>query len=190
VRKTIVFVLAAMAAGCAIGPRYVPPHAAVPPAYKEQASLAADLLQPARPGDQASRAGWWRAFRDPQLDDLEARLITANPALAEAEARFRGARALVRQQRAEYFPIVTATTSITRTHPAASSRIDLSSGTVTDYALGADVSWEADFWGRIRQTVASGTASAQAAGGDLENARLSLGAELAADYFELRSADA
>jgi NodT family efflux transporter outer membrane factor (OMF) lipoprotein len=189
-RETIMAAVAALTVGCVVGPRYVSPQMAVPPAYKEQASAAAGLLQPAQPGDQQPRGVWWRAFRDPQLDDLERRLIAANPALAEAGARFREARALVRQQRAEYFPIVTATTSVNRTHPAAGSRVDSSSGAVTDYAVGADVSWEPDFWGRIRQTVASGTASAQAAAGDLENARLSLGAELAGDYFELRLADA
>ncbi len=57
-------------------------------------------------------------------------------------------------------------------------------------SLTGDVSWEPDFWGRVRQTVAAGVASAQAARGDLENARLSLTATLALDYFQLRSFDA
>ena len=131
-----------------------------------------------------------RNFGDARLDSLESDLIAANPALAEAEARFRQAQALVRQQRAQYFPTVTATASATRTHPPSGSRVDLASGTITDYSLGATSAWEADLWGRIRQTVASGTASAQAAAGDVESARLSLSAELASDYFQLRSADA
>src|SRR6476646_3952164 len=189
-RTIIICSLAALAAGCAVGPHYSPPQVSVPAAYREQDSAAAQLLQPAQPRDQMSRQGWWQVFGDQQLNDLETRLIVGNPALAEGEARFRQARALVGQERAEYFPTVTASASVARTHAAPGSRVDLSSGTATDYALRGDVSWEADLWGRIRQTVASGTASAQAAAGDLEGARLSLGAELAADYFELRSDDA
>ena len=108
-RKIIVFFVGALAAGCAVGPRYVPPQVAVPPAYKEQAANAAALLQPAQPRDQAPRDKWWQVFGDARLDSLESDLIAANPALAEAEARFRQAQALVRQQRAQYFPTVTAT---------------------------------------------------------------------------------
>ena len=189
-RKIIVVIATAVAAGCAVGPRYVPPQVMVPPAYKEQNSGAVAVLQPAQPLDQVSRDTWWQVFGDPALNDLEVRLRGGNPALAEAEARFRQARALVGQERAQYFPVVTAATSATRMHGASDSRAELSSGTATAYALRADVSWEADLWGRIRQTVASGAAAAQAAAGDVESARLSLGAELAADYFELRSFDA
>ena len=60
----------------------------------------------------------------------------------------------------------------------------------TQYDVGAGVSWEPDFWGRVRQTVAADVASSQAAAGDLESARLSLSATLALDYFQLRSLDA
>ena len=88
-RTIIVFVAAALTASCAVGPRYTPPQAPVPDAYKEQDSAAAQLLQPAQPRDQAPRQSWWRVFGDQQLDDLETRLIAGNPALAEAEARFR-----------------------------------------------------------------------------------------------------
>ena len=181
---------ALLLAACAVGPRYVPPQVPVPPAYKEQPSVDGDLLQPAEARDQVSREGWWELFGDARLNDLEAQLMRANPALAESEARFRQARALVRQNRAGYFPVMTNTTSITRTLPGANARANGPGGTLTEYNLGAGVSWEADLWGRVRQSVASGTASAQAAAGDLESARLSLSAELAVDYFQLLSFDA
>jgi NodT family efflux transporter outer membrane factor (OMF) lipoprotein len=129
-------------------------------------------------------------FVDIQLNELEARLMNGNPALAEAEPRVRQARALVRQDRAAYFPVITGTTSATRSHAGANSRAGTAIGTFTDYAAGADVSWEADLWGRIRQSAAAGTAASEAAVGDLESARLSLTAELAADYFQLRAFDA
>jgi NodT family efflux transporter outer membrane factor (OMF) lipoprotein len=188
--RKMILLIVTLSAGCAVGPRYVPPQVSIPPAYKEQDSGDAKLLQPAQPRDQASQEGWWQVFGDPQLNDFEVRLRAANPALVEAEARFRQARALVGQERAQYFPAVTATISATRTRSGAASRAEPSNETITTHSLGADVSWEADLWGRIRQSVAAGTASAEAAAGDVENARLSLGAELAADYFELRSADA
>ena len=60
----------------------------------------------------------------------------------------------------------------------------------SDFQLGLDFSWELDVWGRIRRTVESNQASAQASAGDLESARLSFQAELAQDYFQLRTLDA
>jgi len=116
--------------------------------------------------------------------------MTANPAIGEAEARVRQARALVRQDRASYYPIVTANLSAVRTRPGGTARADIANTTLDEYALNFGASWEADLWGRVRQTVNASTASAQAAVGDLESVRLTLSAELAADYFQLRSADA
>jgi NodT family efflux transporter outer membrane factor (OMF) lipoprotein len=181
---------ASLLTACAIGPPYIQPQVLVPAAYKEPAALDVGPLQPAQPRDHLSHEGWWELFGNAELNELEARLMQSNPGLAEAEARVRHARALVRQERAAYFPVVADTTSTTRTRPAASTRAGASSSTLTEYVLGGDASWEADLWGRIRNTVASGRASAQAAVGDLESTRLSLSAELAADYFQLRSFDA
>ena len=181
-----------LVAACAVGPPYVAPQIPVPPAYKEYQAADGNVLQPAQPADHVSRKGWWELFGDTQLNDLEARLAGRNPTLAEAEARLREARAVIRQDRAEYFPVVTGTASTTRTHAGVNTRSDTigDSGTFTNYALGVGASWEADLWGRVRQTVAAGTASAQATSGDLESARLSVTAELAADYFQFRSLDA
>ena len=175
---------------CAVGPHYAQPQVPVPSVYKETAIADGALLQPAQPRDHLSREGWWELFGHVQLNELEARMMRSNPSLAEAEARVRQARALVRQDRSAYFPAVTGTTSATRTRSGASARTGAAGGTLTEFALGADASWEPDLWGRIRNTVSSGRASAQAAAGDLESTRLSLGAELAADYFQLRSFDA
>jgi NodT family efflux transporter outer membrane factor (OMF) lipoprotein len=175
---------------CALGPRYIKPDVTVPAEYKEHGLAGADPLQAAEPRDHVSRQGWWDEFGDTQLNELEARLLRNNPTIAEAEARLRQARALVRQDRAAYFPVITGSTSATRTHLGASSRSSVTTGTLTDYSLGVGASWEADLWGRVRGTVAAGTASVQAAAADLESARLTLSAELAADFFQLRSFDA
>src|SRR6267142_3383710 len=131
-------------------------------------------------------------FGDPQLNALEAQVSISNQNLAAAEAQYREARALVREARASYYPTATIGFGANRSSPStttgsgpASKRI-----TVSDYSLPLDVSWEIDVWGRIRRTVESNQASAQASAGDLENARLSFQAELAQDYFQMRALDA
>jgi NodT family efflux transporter outer membrane factor (OMF) lipoprotein len=189
VRAVAIALAGSQLAACAVGPRYVAPHITVPPAYKEFRVADGNPLRPAQPRDDVSRRGWWEVFGDAQLSDLEGRLAGGNPMLAEAEARVREARSLVRQDRAAYFPLVTGSASIT-SHAGLTDRADAGSGATTDDGLTVGASWEADLWGRIHGTVAAGTASAQAAVGDLESARLTLGAELAADYFQLRSLDA
>src|SRR5262245_39858221 len=161
-----IIAIASMLPACAVGPRYIPPQVPVPPAFKEDRGTPDEQLQPAQPADHVSRQGWWDLFGDTELNDLEARLTRGNPTLAEAEARVREARALVRQDKAAYFPTVTATGSATRSRAGVNPRGDTISGAFTNYNLGVGASWEADLWGRIRQTVSAGTASAQAAAGD------------------------
>jgi NodT family efflux transporter outer membrane factor (OMF) lipoprotein len=160
----------------------------VPPAYKEQAVAGGDVLRPAQPLDQLSRRGWWELLGDTELNELETRLMQHNPSLADAEASVRVARAIVLQDRAGYFPSIVGNASAIRSHTGVGGVA--SDVTRTDYALGVTGSWEPDFWGRVRRTVSGSVASAQAAVGDLESARLSLTAELAADYVQLRSSDA
>ena len=96
----------------------------------------------------------------------------------------------MRQDRAAYFPTVSQSTSATRTVSETFAPSARGDGTSTQDSLRIDASWEADLWGRIGKTVSSARASAEAAAGDLESTRLSLSAELAADYFQLRSYDA
>jgi NodT family efflux transporter outer membrane factor (OMF) lipoprotein len=185
---TLFVLTASLSTACVMPPHYAVPSVPVPPAYKESLPAPTDL-QPAQPRDQASRQGWWDVFGDAQLDTLESEIGTHNPTIAEAEARVREARALLRQDRSQYFPVVTGTSSITKSAGGSDFRA-ATGGTFTDYSLGIGASWEPDFWARIRSTVAAGSASAQAAVGDLENARLSVSADLAVDYFQLRSFDA
>jgi NodT family efflux transporter outer membrane factor (OMF) lipoprotein len=174
--------------GCAVGPKYVRPQFPTPDSYKE-APAGAAVLRPAQPNDAASRRGWWQVFGNDPLSSLEEQLVAGNPSLTEADARFRQAKAVVRQDRAGYAPTIGTSLSADRLHGSSGALNGLEAGT-GQYSLTGDVSWEPDFWGRVRQTVAAGVASAQAARGDLENARLSLTATLALDYFQLRSFDA
>ena len=186
--------------GCVVGPDYVRPPVVTPAAYKE-----IDGWKMAQPQDHVLRGAWWEIFGDPQLNALEAHVSLSNQNLAVAEATYRQARALVREARASYFPTLTVGLGYTRFRDSAtlngssragassggtSSGAGASSGSGSDFQLGLDFSWELDLWGRIRHTVESNQASAQASAGDLESARLSYQAELAQDYFQLRTSDA
>jgi len=171
---------------CSVGPDYVRPAFETPPAYKEnEASKSSQSLD-----DVVSR-NWWEIFADPELNTLEDQVEISNQNIAQAEARFRQARALVQAARAAYFPTVTVGVGVTRTAPSATagSSTARNTQTFTEHSLPVDVSWELDVWGRIRRTVESNEASAQASAADLEAATLSARAELAQDYFQLRSLD-
>lgn len=175
-------------AGCSIGPNFSSPKAPVPAAYKEMAGW-----KQAEPRDHELKGNWWQMYGDPVLDTLEAQVNVSNQTLAQAEARYRQARTLVAQARAAYFPVVDVSAGATRSLSSASTgggTTGGSRGAVNRYQIGLDAAWEPDLWGRVRKTVEANVASAQASAADLESVRLSLHAELAQNYFQLRSVEA
>jgi NodT family efflux transporter outer membrane factor (OMF) lipoprotein len=171
--------LALCVAGCTLGPNFFRPKAPVPAAYKEIAGW-----KQAEPRDHELRGNWWEMYGDPVLNDLQAQVNVSNQTLAQAEARYRQARALVAQARSAYFPIVDLSASSSRSQ-AGGSRAPVDS-----HRLSADAAWEPDLWGRIRRTVEANVASAQASAADIESVRLSIHADLAQSYFALRAVDA
>lgn len=186
-------------AGCVVGPKYHKPDVATPQAYKEsapsleQASPGAPAPQwkPASPSDAMIKGKWWQIYNDPQLNSLEEQVNISNQNVKQAEAAFLGARALVREARASYFPTVSASVSISATRQLSlNSSGNVSGGTGTAYNLPVDASWVPDLWGKIRNQVRAAAAGAQISAADLENTRLTMQADLASDYFELRSEDA
>jgi NodT family efflux transporter outer membrane factor (OMF) lipoprotein len=112
--------------------------------------------------------------------------------MAQAQAQFREARAAVRIARADLFPNITAGFTATRSHQSSNrgSGSGFVIGTRNDFQIPLDVTYEADAWGRIRNTIAASVDTAQASAADLETIRLSMHAELATDYFQLRGVDA
>jgi NodT family efflux transporter outer membrane factor (OMF) lipoprotein len=181
-----VCILALAAGACASGaPYHRPEPPQTPPAFKENADWKV-----AQPADQAARGPWWEIFHDPQLNTLESQIDVSNLTLRVQQARFLQARAALAISRSGRQPEVTLTPRITRGTQAGSRANATAHETVSDFLLPVDVAYEADLWGRIRQTIESSRAAAQASAADLEAVRLSLHAELALDYFELRSLDA
>ena len=172
--------------GCVVGPDYVRPDVSVPAAFKS-ADAASKDWKPAEPADAKTRAPWWEIYGDPQLNALEEKVAAANQTVAAAAARLRGAQAAVAQSRAAYFPTVTANVAFNQSRASENVLYKSSAGvTLPDYMLNAQITWEPDLWGRISRAVEGGRAEAAATAADLQSAILSMQAELATNYFELR----
>jgi NodT family efflux transporter outer membrane factor (OMF) lipoprotein len=183
----------ALAAGCTVGPDYVKPPVAGPAAYKEappDSFKDAGDWKRAQPSDQAPNGRWWAVFNDPRLNELEDEVTASNQTLKIAEARFRQARALVGYTRAAEFPSLSVAPGIASVRQSHNKPYVTSTRTTGDFILPFDLSYEVDLWGRIGRSVTAAGEEAQATAADLNTAGLSLHAELALDYFELRAADA
>jgi NodT family efflux transporter outer membrane factor (OMF) lipoprotein len=178
---------ACLACACAVGPNYRRPDANVPVAYKEPAP---EGWKQGQPQDLNSRGAWWSIYEDPELDDLERQVDISNQTLKASEAAFRQSVAVLQEARASFFPAVTLGADATRARTSTSTGTSVvRNPNQNQFSIGPSVSWVPDVWGRVRRIVESDTASAQASAADLASARLSIQAQLAQDYFELRIAD-
>jgi NodT family efflux transporter outer membrane factor (OMF) lipoprotein len=189
-RPLVALATAALAAlpGCNLAPAYHTPATPAPPAaFKEVGPWTA-----AAPSDAAPRGAWWTLYGDPTLTGLEGRVEGANPTLREALARYDQARAFAAEAEANLYPFASTADTIS-TNRQSANRPLRSANQPTYYGadtIGGEVGYDLDLWGRLRNEAAAGKAEAQASAGDLESIRLSLEAELADDYFELRGLDA
>lgn len=175
--------------GCMVGPRYKRPAAIMAPSFKEAAGAG---WRPGRPSDQTLKGDWWRMYQDPQLDALEAQVDDANQTLKIAAANFRAARASIGFARSNEAPTVGVGATAGTVRESANQPYfltNLANNGSGDFSLPIDLNYEIDLWGRIRRGVTSAREQAQASAADMESVRLSLHAELATDYFGLRSAD-
>ena len=172
--------------GCSLTPPLKTPVVPTAAAFKELGPWTQ-----AQPEDRLPRDSWWTLYDSVELDDLQKRLIAGNPTLAAALANYAQARALSDQARAGLFPTLSVGASVERARESLND--PLRGPTAPTYfntnTIGGSVSYELDLWGQIRNEVAAGEAEAAAAAADLENARLSLIAQLADDYVQLRSFD-
>jgi NodT family efflux transporter outer membrane factor (OMF) lipoprotein len=176
-------VVAAMVAGCAVGPAYEVPTAAAPAGWKEQKTAEGWL--PAAPADALDRGEWWKLFGDATLDELAARVQVSNQNIAAAVANYAQAQALVRGERAALFPTVSLDGNARR-----SGNVGGTSNAASAFSATLGVDWAPDVWGRLRQAVSSAQANAQASEADLASAGLSAVGDLATNYFSLRETDA
>jgi len=178
--------LALLASGCSFAPPLKVPEVPTAETYKEMGPWTR-----AEPADQLPRDHWWSVYDTAEIGELEERLIAGNPSLASALANYSAAKAQSDQARAGLLPTIGVNAGVSRAKE--SQHAPLIGPTTPHYydddVLGGNVSYELDLWGQIRNEVAAGAATAAATAADLENARLSLLAQLVDDYVQLRGMD-
>ncbi|HSY01898.1 MAG TPA: efflux transporter outer membrane subunit [Acidobacteriaceae bacterium] len=190
--------LALLVAGCTVGPNYHRPDA-VPqaPEWKENAVPPPNppdgTWKQAEPSDAVLRGKWWEIYGDPQLNGLEDKVAVSNQTLKAATEQYFAAREQVQIARSQFFPTLSAGPSISRTRESHNQTNTLPGVTkyqYNEFSVAGQAQWQPDFWGQIRRTVEQARASAQASAAQLANVELSVRAELATDYFEMRGLDA
>ncbi len=178
----------AMLSACTLSPDYHRPDMETPAQFKQ-----AEGWTQASPSDAMARGAWWEVYGDPSLNALVEELNRSNQTVAQSEAQYRQAQALVRSSRASLFPTLDLTTSKNRsaqgTGSSSSSLSNNSSGIRNTYNAQLGVSWEIDLWGKLRETLNADQASAEASLADLASIRLSQQSELVQNYLQLRVID-
>ena len=179
---------ALMLSACAVGPDYQRPSVAEPAQYKQ-----AQGWRQANPSDSLARGAWWELYGDQQLNGLVEKLNSSNQTVAQAEAQYRQAQALVASARGAFYPTIDLSAGKTRssqgTGSSSSSLSSSSSGIRNTYNTQLGVSWEADIWGKLRRGLEANEASAEASFADLAAMRLSQQSELVQNYLQLRVID-
>lgn len=175
----------AMFAGCAVGPNYARPEVASPSGWKESAETNAAAVLPVE---------WWTIFEDAELNALQQQAVEANQDLKRAVARVTEARALARVSAAEFFPAISGNGSYYRQRLSENStEVAQQPGTPQlesdNYHASFDLSYELDIWGRVRRSVEAARADAHSVATDLQVVLLTLTADVARDYYLLRSLD-
>jgi outer membrane protein, multidrug efflux system len=182
-----------------VGPNYHRPAAlgtnAVPQSFAGAFTATnGPAWKNAEPSAHLPRGVWWGVFEDPELDRLEALATSANQELAAAAARFEQARASINVARSGLFPQLNLGPSYTRQRTSVDQpQLGKAAGSSYSYAtitVPLEATWELDFWGRVRRQVEAARGRLAASADDLETARLAIQAEVATDYFALRTSEA
>ena len=187
--------------GCAVGPDYHRPAALpaqpVPGRFDDATPTNATLWKVAEPLAGQPRGPWWQLFGDADLNGLETLALTNNQSLATAAATYEQARDLAAAARAGFYPQLTAggtpNGDVTRqrtsvNEPEQGQPAGLSH-TYNTFTAPIYLGWELDLWGRVRRESEAARAQFVASEEDYESARLAVAAEVADDYFSVRTLD-
>jgi outer membrane protein, multidrug efflux system len=169
---------AVLASGCAVGPRYKAPQPAAAIYHDVDPKLVTQAPFDVR---------WWKQFEDPVLDSLMEKSLAANTTIRIARARLAESRAVFDQRKLDRYPTVSAGASYSYAKQQIPGFFD-DPITVNTFRSGFDASWEIDLFGRVRHDVAAARSDNQALEADLHDVEVSIVAELARNYFELRGA--
>ena len=172
------------------GPKYTRPDAPVPQSWQSPIPW-----QPASPLDSLPKNAWWKIFGDPELDQYEDRAMGNNQTLKAATSRLAAAEAFARVTSSGLYPEVDAGANgqrerLSENRPTNGARIGPNAVTQNVFNIPFTLNYEIDLFGRVRHSLEAANASLQASAADLENVRLMVTSELAADYFQLRELDA
>ena len=198
--KPLSLLLALGLAGCAVGPDYQAPKPAVPGSYN-----TLDSQEASKPQTAAINSHWWRSFNDPQLDSLIERAIAGNLSLQQTVLRIAGAREQLTQAQGSLFPSLSGSAKVTRQQLGLKGLLESNGATdqldsnvasqlngltqpVNLYQGSFDASWELDLWGKVRRQVEAANAQQQAAIEQRNDALVSLEAEVARAWLQLRGA--
>ncbi len=173
--------LAALAAlACRVGPDYAAPEVALPAAWSE---AGAESL----PAEPAALAAWWRTLDDPLLDELVLRATRDALDLREAFARVQEARAMRGASASGLWPRLDATLGYERSGESRNTPFGAFVPDNDRFSVGFDASWELDLWGRVRRSLEASDAALEASVEDLRAAWVSVAAEVARTYVDLRA---
>ena len=180
--------------GCMVGPKYAKPVAATTPGFKEAPTLPQDDhgWHPAQPADQVAKGDWWLVFSDDGLNQLEPQVASSNENIKVALSNLEIARQQIHINRSYLYPTIGSSPFVGASRYSANRPFFTGNpgNGEGDLQLPLDLNWEVDLFGRLRRGVNIAKQETQASAADLQNVLLSLQAELAVDYFELRAADA
>lgn len=168
-------------ASCAVGPNYFAPEGSTQSRFR---STASGTL--ASPPDEASLQAWWQRFGDTKLSELVAQSIANNQDVKAAIASIKAARAERNVTRFDFAPIVASGTSYTNTRSASISSLPGVSRDFETFDAGFDATWELDLFGRVRRNVEAASADLAAAEAQHDDLLVSVTAETARTYLELR----
>lgn len=184
--KTRPFAIASLAAawiagGCAVGPNYQPPKTSAPPQFANGAQDGLTTNEPV--------AAWWRSFHDDELTKLVDWAASSNLDLRVATANLLEARALRLGAKSDFLPVAGGNASYSNNTYSEAQLFNFAGPRRQElYDLGFDATWELDIFGRLRRSYAASTAAMQAAESARRDVLVSLTAEVARNYFELRGA--
>lgn len=204
-RLSVLLVATLMLSACTVGPDYQAPKPTTPASFNTLASDGGS-----KPQATATNPAWWKSFNDPQLDSLIVRAVEGNLSLQQAVLRIAGSRQQLNQARGAWLPSVNGKVSAQRqqaglkgimesqgvyqqvdqTNPALSSTLDELTKPVGLYQGTLDASWELDLWGKVRRQVEQADAQQQASLESRNDALVSLEAEVARTWLQLRGAQA
>lgn len=170
--------------GCVVGPDYEKPVTSVAATYEHPIPGPAGMEKTALP-----KEAWWTVFKDPVLDRLEQEATAASPTIRAAVARRDQAWALARVDRSALFPQATVSAGGERSRVSDRLRASTRPSVSTTISLPVDLSYEVDLWGRVRRTLESGVARAEASEADYRQILLGVQADVARAYFSLRALD-